>query len=214
MKLKRQILLAAFCLFWLVPFFWVGIMRPLPFRVPPRLHTAYACAALFTRRIQTWDQKLIQVRYAPDGPWLTPDIQELSPMRVFGFRQRLERLLIASTGRKTNSLLWQRLAEWVVLQQVINHPDSGKVSGVRFAEQVWQVHSSELLHPRGAWNSKTSDVSSARFRVLASFDIIQDKATPTSTNKQLVKKAQPFKPEIFRRSHQTSPEIIKENLRQ
>ena len=201
----KKLLLVAFCALWLLPFFWVGIKQPLPLRLPIRLHTAYACAALFTVRIPAWNQMLIQVRHEPKGPWLTLEMTELSPMRVFGFRQRLDRLLIVTKGRKSNGPLWQRLAEWVAQRHCENHPERGDVVGVRFAENIWQVHCKELLNASSEWHRSTDADSSARFKILAAFEISKGKAQRTTTHDLSSERSQIVTPKVFKREKTTAP---------
>lgn len=168
--ITRLGLLLAFVVLWLIPFFWTGRMGRFPWKLPPRLHTQYACAGLFTKRTWNWNQPLIQVRRGDTESWETLDMTELSPLGAYGYRQRLHRLLLKTAGSKVRDSIRRRLALWVALHDQEAHPDQGAVMAVRYAQNVWPVNCPELVEPTGKWEVNPASLGpTGRFQVLATF---------------------------------------------
>lgn len=174
----RLILLGGFTLFWLIPFFWTGRMGSMPFRIPSRLLTQYACAGLFTKRTWTWNQPLVQIQHEKNGAWKTVKMTELSPLGAYGYRQRIDRLLLKIGRSKTPNKIHERLALWIAQQYKLTHPERGEVVGVRYAQNVWPVNCPELTQPKGHWEPTPSELGpNGRFNVLGTFELRDDKAT-------------------------------------
>ncbi|WP_395735911.1 hypothetical protein [Prosthecobacter sp.] len=178
MKL-RLACLGFFVVVWLIPFFVSGAMLgPLPVRVYSRLNFQYTAAGLFTRRVPVWHQTLIQVQSKGAADWKTIDTAELSPMGAFGFRQRVDRVLMDTNSHvKVAPMVRQRLAEWVAKEYAKLHPNEGEVTGVRMGNTIWTTHRPEMANPSGEWVRDPVDIKpSAPFRPYASFTVTQGKA--------------------------------------
>lgn len=183
----RLALLTFFTVFWLVPFFWTGRMGKLPFRIPQRLLSQYACAGLFTKRTWNWNQPLVQVRHMETGEWETLAMEELSPLGAYGYRQRIDRLLLKTGGSKMRNEIRQRLAAWVSRRYAEAHPERGEVQAVRIAQNVWPVNCVEMAHPEGHWVPNPASLGpNGRFEMLAAFAIRDGKATPLLPNKGIL----------------------------
>lgn len=173
----RLFLLLILTVVWLVPFFWAGWMKRLPFKVYPRLSFQYSAAGLFTQRIETWTQMLIQVQHNGSTDWTTLDTAELSPMGAFGYRQRLDRILQETQGRKVADVVKPRLAAWLAQRYGELHPGQGNVTAVRFAQTLWPANSPELAQPAGHWQPNPPlENTTAQFRELAAYTIANGSA--------------------------------------
>lgn len=177
MKL-RLTLLFLLTVWWIVPFFIAGWLGHLPVAIYKRLAFQYTAAGLFTKRAGAWTQMVIQVNHAAPADWKTIDISALSPMGAFGYRQRLDRILQEINGRRqVVDAVKQRLAIWVASTYEGQHPDQGKVVGVRFGQKVWTVNSSELAYPPGHWVPNPPALGpTTTFRPLSSYSIHQGQA--------------------------------------
>lgn len=152
-------------------------MLGLPFRVHSLIAFQYSAAGLFTRRVSSWNQPFFQVQTYVASGWKTIDTSELSPMGAFGFRQRLDRVLLDTSGKKSTDSIRRRLAEWVAREYSKHHPSDGEVTGVRFAQTIWESNRPEMASPSGAWVREPVDMQpSIPFRAYASFTIIKGKA--------------------------------------
>ena len=172
-------LLVAFTVLWLMPFFWVGQTRALPVRVPQRLLHLYACAGLFTKRTWNWNHPLIQVRHEGSAVWKTLRTAELSPLGVYGYRQRIDRLLLKSGGTKVESAIRSRLAAWVAQRTEETEPGADRVEAVRFTQNVWPVSCPDLRSPSGHWGCDPAELGpDGRNVVMAEFSIQEGKVLP------------------------------------
>lgn len=202
----RLVWLGLFAALWLAPFFWIGQMRQLPFKLPPRLLTQYACAGLFSKRMPSWSQVFIQIEHDGAGEWVTLPVTELSPMRVFGYRQRVDRLLLGTNSRKNDGGSWKRLAEWIASHPAPQKSVNGPVAGVRYVQQRWQIHSPELINSGGHWNCQAPDERSttSKFQVLKSYDIVEGTARPTTSTPPTPEPRMKV-PNVFRRTDDAAP---------
>ncbi len=148
MRLKIALLMVIL-IAWLVPFYWAGSMRSVTVPLYPRLAFQYTAAGLFTRRVSSWNQTLIQVQSKGAADWKTIDTAELSPMGAFGFRQRLDRVLLDTQGKQTAKLVQQRLAEWTAREYAKLHANEGEVIGVRMGQTTWASNTPEMAMPAG-----------------------------------------------------------------
>jgi len=199
----RLLLFALLVVAWLLPFYCVGAMLGLPFRVHSRIAFQYSAAGLFTRRVSSWNQPFFQVRTYVASGWKTIDTSELSPMGAFGFRQRLDRVLLDTSGKKSTAAIRLRLAEWVAREYSKRHPGDGEVIGVRFGQTTWESSCPGMASPSGAWMREPVDVEpSTPFRAYATFNIIKGKAEVERQGQPAVT-APPKTPKVFERKAAT-----------
>ena len=163
-------------------------MGRLPLRLHPRLSFQYTAAGLFTHRVGPWTQMQIQVQHEGVAPWKTISTAELSPMGAFGYRQRLDRILQETHGRRVGDEVRQRLAGWIAQKYEKQHPEQGKVTAVLFGQTVWASNSADLANPSGHWEPLPPAGSQpTRLQVLSAYSIAQGQAqlTPMTRSKTL-----------------------------
>ncbi len=168
----RLFILALLCTGWLLPFFWAGWQGRLPLVLPRRLAFQYSAAGLFTKRMSAWTQMHIQLQRRGDEEWRTIDTAEAAPMGAFGYRQRLDRMLQETNGRRVADSVRQRMTRWIVNKHQTMHPEAGEIGAVRFAQSVWPVSTPGMAHPMGAWVPNPQQFpADVRFVSLAVFTI-------------------------------------------
>ncbi len=166
----RSLLLLVFCVTWLLPFFYAGLMGGVPFVVPARLANQYNAAGLFTKRMTHWSQMLIQIRFGKEDEWQTIDTADVCPMGAFGYRQRPDRILQETNGREVGHDVRKRMAQWIAIQFQKTHPEAPPVHEVRFAQTVWPVNTPAMAYPPGHWIPNPSSLpSDVRFIPLELF---------------------------------------------
>jgi hypothetical protein len=195
--LIRFCLFAAFTLFWLIPFFLTGSLLGTPLRVYRRLEFQYSSAALFTRRIARWNQPVFQVQTGNAPDWKILNTSELSPMGAFGYRQRLDRILLDTNGKKTADEVRQRLAEWIANTHASKHPVLGAVTAVRMGSYSSPSNSPELAAPSGRWVPGLQPNST--LNVYATYMIREGKASPVRRDKDTNSVPSTSTPSVFRR---------------
>lgn len=176
MKLNIAYLLV-FTVLWLLPFYLTGAMIKFSNPIYSRLRFQYSAAGLFTHRISSWNQTLFQVRTIGVAEWKTIITSEISPMGAFGFRQRLDRILLDTSGKKTTDQVRLRLAEWVAKEYAQKHPQEGDVVGVRMGYTTWAANTPQMAAPASEWVREPVDMQpTSPFRAYASFSISKGKA--------------------------------------
>lgn len=143
-------LLIALCVFWLVPFMWVGTKlgrAPLP--LPRRLLQQYNTAALFTHRSSVWTDWRVEIKQRKGTSWCNMDMIKVAPMQEAGHRLRVERMLADTLGKKTSISLRKRLAEWIARR--LKQQEGVEISGLRIRRALWQTNTPELNFPLGHW---------------------------------------------------------------
>jgi hypothetical protein len=148
----RLSLLMLFSVFWLIPLFWMGAAGRGPIRLPPWLALQYGLSGLFTKRVSTWTQILVQVQRGTSSRWETLKMSEFSPLGAFGYRQRLDRLLQDALIKPPAAASVQvRLASWIAARDAVLHPGAPQVSATRIRKLIWRTGSPELTQPGTHW---------------------------------------------------------------
>lgn len=201
----RLLFLALLGVIWLLPFYCVGSMFGLPFKVPSLLYTQYASGGLFTRRVGSWSQMLVQVRSVNGPDWQTIDISRLSPMEVFGYRHRLERVgIVTSKNRTLTERVRLRLAEWVEREHAKRHPEAAEITGVRFVQTSHATNQPEMAVPQGRWQRDTLALEpKPALQVLATFIIQAEKVQVERAVRPAAVPAAPSTPKVFERKRKS-----------
>lgn len=201
----RLVYLLIFMLLWLVPFYLTGAMIQYWNSIYSRLRFQYSAAGLFTRRIPVWNQTLYQVRTAGVAEWKTIDTSEISPMRAFGFRQRLDRIFQDTSNKNGVAGVRERLAAWVAQEYGKRHPNEGAVLGVRVGQTYWATNRKEMTQPAGEWVRDPVDIQpSSPFKAYASFTINEGKAEAERVSRAAVA-ASVRTPKVFERKKEQAP---------
>jgi len=154
---------------------------------------------------------LIQVQWQDSMEWETIETADLSPMRTFGYRQRLDRILQETHGKNVAEAVRQRLALWVAECSEPLHPHQRKVVAVRFGAVVWPANFPALAQPSGHWLSDAPlNPSTPPFILLSAFALNQGKAQPmakpTHVKPSVTKPPVSNQvPPVFRRNRPTTP---------
>jgi hypothetical protein len=169
-----------------------------------RLSFQYTAAGLFTKRCQAWPQNHIFVRRVVNTQWIPLNMEALSPMGAFGYRQRLDRVLQETEGGKFSESVRRRLAVWIAKRYEKLTPKESAVVAVRFATSVWPTNSPDMAIPSGHWVRNPSVLPAA-----VSFVTVATYAVDVEGAKLVVErqKAQtvPATPQVFQRGTVTQP---------
>lgn len=186
----RVALLILLSIGWLIPMFWASSMlTPLPFRVPNLLWHEYTTGGLFTKRVAAYNEVLIQVRRKNQNLWETPDLSQIAPMCISGYRPRVHRILADSKSKKATESVRLRMAKWVADKVNIQNPDLAVVEEVRYAENIWRTNTPELTQPAGRWRLNVQRLPpTAQFRVVATYRVTDGKAKKLTLDTQPVRR--------------------------
>lgn len=84
--------------------------------------------------------------------WRTVDAAEFSPMEVFGYRQRVDRVgIVTSKNRAMTDSVRLRLAEWVAREYAKRHPEAGLITGVQLTQTSHTTNQQTMELPSGHW---------------------------------------------------------------
>lgn len=139
---------------WLIPTLYCGITNYRYKSLPNEMNIFYRLAGLFTRRTQSWYQHYIQVSLeGVDGKWITVDMLDYDKMSIYGYSNRIERMIGLSAGNgKRGEAMRQRIADYIGKRHARIFPGSSPVSYVRFILARWQVGETEYMkRPPGRW---------------------------------------------------------------
>lgn len=140
---------------------------------------------------------MIQVRLGA-AEWRTVDAAEFSPMEVFGYRQRVDRVgIVTSKNRAMTDSVRLRLAEWVAREYAKRHPEAGLITGVQLTQTSHTTNQQTMELPSGHWQCDTMALDPKRtLQILATFSIADGKATVELTR---TKPVSPPTPKVFER---------------
>ncbi len=136
---------------WLVPIAYVGITnRPIP-AGGKYLNYLWRIAALFPSRSNAWDDYFYQVRLHGSEDWIEVSHEQLGTMRPFGAGNRIHRIMAQGGGDQNRAAVLRSVGDFVRRRFESLHPESEKVSEVRFLRVRYPVGSPRLTRTPGRW---------------------------------------------------------------
>lgn len=171
---------------WLVPFFIAGANWHRPQLLDKITNFQHSAAALFTKRPTSWWQHVIQVQRAGEAQWTTVAASDLSTMSAFGYRTRIDRMLLEVGDKPVAENVKRRLAAWVAHRLGELYPSARKVTMVRYVRTVWPVGTRELAQPAGAWSIPPVELLADRqVRIKGIYRINRDGATKVPEGEEI-----------------------------
>jgi hypothetical protein len=163
-QVRDRLAVWAFCCFWLLPVIYVGTTRRAPPLPAPMVElTNVTC--LFTHAQPTWSAFFVEIRTRPGGPWVELDTQPYFGLRPFGHRTRLDRYLVAWSGRRGDPAR-DELARWFMREHQRRHPEAPAIVELRFVVAAIGVHPERP--PSSAWTRpRLEDVPPNHRRILS-----------------------------------------------
>ena len=164
---RDRLAVASFCLLLLLPILVRSTVHPQPLPgVPKLLNKVCSITCLFTHKPNGWSTYYVQARYPGRQSWETLDQAAFFPLKPFGRRTRMHRLLgawQAKGGPQTRDM-----ARWVLLRHGELYPDEPQPVAIRFSRS-WSFPDPEDP-PQQGWRHPTwLEVSPKRRRVIASY---------------------------------------------
>lgn len=166
-RLGDRLAVAAFLLLFLIPMVLRATVSRDPISFAPNtLKKVQNIACLFTEKPEGWSTYHVQLRFPGDPRWLTVDQAELFPLRPFGRRTRLHRLMTAwraKEGPRTRDM-----ARWILREYTARHPDEPAPVAIRFTKS-WMIPSRDAPPQAGWEHPDWSEVPPGQRRVIASY---------------------------------------------
>jgi hypothetical protein len=132
---------------WLVPFFYTGWLgRPISM-LPKSLSFQHSAAGLFTQKTTRWWDQHLEIQKTTNER-LAIDEARSFQMGAFGFRSRLDRILIESNRSPQSAQVRQRLAEHVFK----TNAEARTARALRLVRSFWTVGLPEMAEAAGEWN--------------------------------------------------------------
>jgi hypothetical protein len=157
-------------LLWLIPVFAVGSRMGVVRFLPRHLTHQYACAALFTNIERSWTQAAYLVKVDGSSQWSEVDREVVSPMRIAGYRQRVDRIVTETRRVKDKDAMLDRLAAHVAASYARAFPDQKKVTEVKIIKTLWRTDEPVMTQPVGRWRLPPADaLSGKRYSVLGTW---------------------------------------------
>jgi hypothetical protein len=141
----------AVILIWLGPLLLVGSQSVSWRQLPSNLRFQYGCAALFTRTVKSWSQAKYLVQLGDGAEWKEVPREWVSPMRVAGYRQRVDRIVPELNRSRSKTQMLDRLAAHVVDCVRLHEPAHPEVMGVRIINTQWPTDDPGMNRPQGKW---------------------------------------------------------------
>ena len=134
----------------------------------PMLLKLHSISCLFTHKPEGWSSYYVQVRYPGREHWVSLDQSELFPLKPFGRRTRMHRLLVAWKAKE--GPLTEDMARWIVIHNAELHPDDPMPEAIRFARS-WMIPSRDNPPQHGWVHPEWEQVPPKRRRVIATYRV-------------------------------------------
>ena len=162
--------LAACALGWLIPVFLSGSKTASVRFLPRHISYQYGCAALFTNIERSWTQAVYLVKAEGSGQWSEVPREVVSPMRIAGYRQRVDRIVTEIRRAPAKDAMMDRLAAHVAESYGEAFPDQPPVAEVRLLNTRWPTDDPVMTHPAGRWQlPPASSLTKKRYTVLGTW---------------------------------------------
>jgi len=149
---RRNFILAAiYVTLWLFPVANAGFTCEAIRGLPRYLNDIWRVSCLFTDRVPSWGTYYFQVRLSGQETWIDVPTSDLSTMKPFGHRSRLDFMLSEATSRTNGDVIRFEMAEFVKKRYELLHPSEPDVAAVRFLQARWAVGEPMLAQPKQHW---------------------------------------------------------------
>ena len=146
-----------FMIFWIIPIAYVGLRAKDISFLPRTFNYLYRLSFLFTHRAEVWPIYFIQVLPENSQEWITVNEEEYFHLKPFGYRTRLNQLLMKthySMGfnkewNQTRDARHEELARWIAKRYSKIYPQKEKIQAVRILEAEYPIEANRPY--QGRW---------------------------------------------------------------
>ncbi|MDA2920652.1 hypothetical protein MYX76_14360 [Desulfobacterota bacterium AH_259_B03_O07] len=172
-KPRDYIIAWFFLAIWILPVLFQGLTKQsLYFATANRLEYFYYVACLFTKRVGAWSNFYVQVLPIGSNQWVTLEDKDYSPMKPFGHRARIDRILVlwSNPNFPDKEKQVKEMSLWLKKRYAELNPDSSGLEAIRYIRIAYPV-GGYIAKPSGHWRKeKLETIPENKRYIFASYD--------------------------------------------